>query len=783
MRKQGTSSSGGIGIRGKLVLLLLLVGLIPFLINAVADQIQAGNALTERAGFQLESIREVKKNQVVGYLQERQGDMVVLADLLQSLRHEAIAKLKAIEGTKIQGLKRFMGLRQADVHAVASSPTTITAIQEFFEAFREDGNKVNGSLWNGYKEQYGPWFKTYMADHGYYDILLIAEDGTIVYSGAEESDLGQNVISGTLRNSGVGRLFAKSMKTLHTAIEDYAPYAPSNNQQSLFVGAPVKQDDRTLGMVVMQVSTEAVNSIVQERAGMHDSFESYMVGDKGTPTLHSDRVVKDGKIGDLKTGPDTDAVLAGKSGVIYKIGTTGLFELSSYAPVDISGVEWGLITNGALSEAVVPQGEGEVDDLLHKYQKAYGYYDIFLVDPQGYVFYSVEEEADYQTNMMNGKYSDSNLGRLIQKVASTKKAAMADYERYEPSQNNAAAFFAAPILEKGNLVMIVAAQVADTDIQSMMFETSGLGETGETFLVGEDLYLRSDTRLGAKLFEEKIETDLMKNTFKDGNARIAFGMDYRPKPVMGASTPLFLKKELGAEFDWVLMAKMDTDEALAAVDAIRNRAIGIGLVIALVVFGVAWFVGGGFARPIVYIARVVRQVATERDLTLQAEVTSKDEIGEMGNEFNNMLQELNRSFTEVQEVSLAVAENAQNVAGRASANRERAEVEVKQSEKTRELLETMGATAQQVAQGSKAQQESAQKSQHSIAELLQSMDSVNGAVIKQSEEAEIATDRVAAMGQTGAQVVATSSEQGKMVMRVTASMNEINSAVQKKPNT
>jgi methyl-accepting chemotaxis protein len=89
----------------------------------------------------------------------------------------------------------------------------------------------------------------------------------------------------------------------------------------------------------------------------------------------------------------------------------------------------------------------------------------------------------------------------------------------------------------------------------------------------------------------------------------------------------------------------------------------------------------------------------------------------------------------------------------------------------------MGATAGQVAEGAKAQQESAQKSQRTIAELLQSMNTVSSAVIKQSKEAETVTNRVSDMGQTGAMVVATSNEQGKMVMQVTASMNEITAAV------
>ncbi len=61
---------------------------------------------------------------------------------------------------------------------------------------------------------------------------------------------------------------------------------------------------------------------------------------------------------------------------------------------------------------------------------------------------------------------------------------------------------------------------------------------------------------------------------------------------------------------------------------------------------------------------------------------------------------------------------------------------------------------------------------------MQSMDAVSQAVVKQSEEATTATERVGAMGTTGAQVVQTSGKQGETVMRVTASMNEISAAVQ-----
>jgi methyl-accepting chemotaxis protein len=780
MKKTKIKSSGiGWGLRGKLVLLLLLVGLIPFLANAIIDQMQAASALTDRAQAQLESIREIKKSQVAAFVKERSGDTEVLAQIVQSLRRDAISKLKAIEGTKISAIQRYFGKREADLTVAARSLTTVNAVQEFAEAMREEGGKIGGSLWNGYKEKYDPWLSGYREEHGYYDVFLISVEGDVVYTAARESDLGQNLVNGGLRDSGLGRLYSKVLKDQKTLIEDYSAYGPSGNKQSIFVGAPIRDGDRIVGIMAMQISTAEINKIVQEREGMAPSFESFLVGDADNPKIHSDRVVKEGKIGDPYSDIDSTAVLAGKSGTIYKIGPTGLFELSTYAPVPIPGLQWGMLTTGALTDVVVPKAEGEADDLLKQYQKAYGYYDIFLFDPNGYCFYSAEKEADFQTNLLTGKYSNTNLGRLVAKVTNTKKTAMVDYERYTPSGNAPASFLGSPVIERGEIVAIVAIQISDKDIQEILNETTGLGSTGETFLVGySDFVPRSDSRKGLTLLQDKpLKTELVDATSETGQAQFRRAPDYVGDEILGAAVPVNLKKELGTDFDWILIAKIDVSEALQAVTDIRNRAIIFGFALIVIVALIAWFIGGAFARPIVAIADVVRQVAAERDLTLSVPVTSRDEVGQMADEFNTMLVELNTAFTEVQSVSKAVAANAENVAGRASANRDRAQVEAQQAEKTRELLQTMGKTAGEVADGSRAQQEGAQRSQKTIAELLQSMDTVSDAVIKQSEEAETATDRVGAMGETGALVVATSNEQGKMVMQVTASMNEITAAV------
>jgi methyl-accepting chemotaxis protein len=778
MQKTQRFTTTGWGLRGKLVALLLVIGLLPFAISALVSYYQSSNALVQAAYERLDALRQLKKNQIVSYLVERHDDIGTMTDIVHALRNDAIAKNNALMATKKAAIERYIGKRFADAGGLAASPTTISAMQEFASTFHEEGERVGGSMWNGYKEKYTPWYRKYVDEHGYYDVFLIEADGDIVFTVAEESDLGQNVLKGSLKDSGLARLFAKAMK--EPALEDYSPYTPSGNQQALFIGAPIQADGQTIGVLAMQLSTKEVNSIVQEREGMRSSFETFLVGgDKTNPSLRSDRVVHEGKIGDPKPDKESIEALAGKSGVEYKVGPEGEFQIAVYEPIDIPGLNWGMVTTGTFAQAVVPQAAGEADDLLIKVMKAYKYYDLFLIDPTGFIFYSGKKEADFETNIMTGKYSNSHLGRLINKVASTRKIQLSDAERYAPSDNAPAVFMAGPVLDKGELVAMFAVQLPTSEINEIMTEATGLGETGETYLVGPDKVLRSDSRLvnDAKLLTKEIDTEATQAAVNERKTGIAQITDYRGNEVLSAYAPLDLKESLNTDFDWAILAEVDTDEALAAANTIRNYSIIGALVIALVVAALAWFIGGAFAAPIVSIAEVVRQVAAERDLTLNVPVASGDEVGQMAAEFNAMLGELNKSFREVEQVSQRVAKNAQDVAGRASANRDRAEIEVKQSEKTRELIQTMGATAGQVAEGARAQQQSAQKSQRTIAELLSSMKTVSTAVVKQSEEAETATDRVAAMGQTGAMVVATSGEQGKMVMQVTASMNEITSAV------
>ena len=111
--------------------------------------------------------------------------------------------------------------------------------------------------------------------------------------------------------------------------------------------------------------------------------------------------------------------------------------MASYAPLDVDGMQWGVVTKEDLEEAIVPELEGETDDYYANFIEEYGYYDLFLINPDGFVFYSVAKEADYQTNVVDGEYADSSLGQAVRESLGNQGLRLRGFRALRPLQRRA----------------------------------------------------------------------------------------------------------------------------------------------------------------------------------------------------------------------------------------------------------------------------------------------------------------------------------------------------------
>lgn len=215
-----------------------------------------------------------------------------------------------------------------------------------------------------------------------------------------------------------------------------------------------------------------------------------------------------------------------------------------------------------------------------------GYYDLFIIDRNGQIIYTQAKESDYQTNLISGPYSSSNLASLYKRVLREGKTAMIDFAAYAPSNNAPAAFIAAPVIEKSEIVGVVALQLSIEHINKIMQSRQGMGKTGETYLVGPDKRMRSDSYLDPRnhsvlasfagtIKQNGVETKAT-NAALSGLTSTEVIIDYNGNPVLSAYAPFKV-----FDITWALIAEMDEAEVMEPIYHVVWTCITVFIIVAV----------------------------------------------------------------------------------------------------------------------------------------------------------------------------------------------------------
>ncbi|MEM8987061.1 MAG: methyl-accepting chemotaxis protein [Pseudomonadota bacterium] len=286
-------------------------------------------------------------------------------------------------------------------------------------------------------------------------------------------------------------------------------------------------------------------------------------------------------------------------------------------------------------------GDGSRYSLAHQTYHPYirsflrdrGYYDIFLFDPQGNLVYTVYKELDYATNLLRGEWADTDLGQAFRAARDNAKQgyqAFFDFKPYAPSNDAPASFMSTPMFDAaGGLTGVLVFQMPIERLNTLMQQRSGLGETGESYIVGEDFLMRSDSRFSKEstILSRSVNTPPVQRALA-GETGVKQTFDYRSVPVASAYRPLTFNG-----VTWAVLAEQDTSEMLAAAAKLRNQTI----LILCFVGGVITFAGvyiargmvNGVVNPIKALGEAMTAIA-DGDLSVEAPHTDrKDEIGDM----------------------------------------------------------------------------------------------------------------------------------------------------------
>ena len=257
------------------------------------------------------------------------------------------------------------------------------------------------------------------------------------------------------------------------------------------------------------------------------------------------------------------------------------------------------------------------------------YYDVFLLDTEGNLVYSVFKGNDFATNMLTGEWSSSGLAeayRLASELEPNARSVFVDFAPYGPGYDAPAAFVARPVFnEQGVRLGVIAYQMPVTELSSAAGDLQGLGQSADGFLVGSDGTMRTDSSQTepVDILVTRVEYPAITDALEGVEGSFE-AVGHHGRDVMGFAVPM---EFLGSR--WVTVVQQDKRELFAGLNSALIKISLISVAILGCALAFSAFFSRGFSRPLQHLTEAVNRIV-EGALHTEVPCTDRgDEIGEL----------------------------------------------------------------------------------------------------------------------------------------------------------
>ena len=737
-----------LNLKAKFTLMFVLIGLLPIIFISYMSTQNNTRDVEEKVYNQLSAINQIKKQTIEVYFHERESDMGVLVNIADTLRNQAFQKLSAVQDLKKSELVNYLHNNYSQLNLLASQEHVKHAIDEMSLTFEQE------ETWTPLLDEHDKEFTQLLTYFGWYDFFLINLEGDIVYSVTRESDLRQN-LGKDLNKSSFNHAFKKAKNSRDNKIHlaDFLPYGPSNNDPAAFAVQAVEKNGVRTGYIAYQQPLEHINEILGHRTGMGETGESYLVGQDNlmrsdsylNPTQFSvkasfsdkNKVTTKAAVSALAGNKDTEVILDYNNNPV----------ISSWDFIEVGeGIRWAIISEIDVTEAFNPKTADGLD-FYKSYIEKYGYYDLFLINPNGFIFYTVTKEADYHTNILNGKYASSGLGTLINRISKSKAFSIADFAPYAPSNDDPAAFIAQPLLDhNSNTVLYIALQLPLEGIESIMKTREGMGETGESYLVGEDLRMRSNSFLdpvghsvkqsfAGSIEANGVNTEASRDALS-GKHGTNIIIDYNGNPVLSSYDHIDFK-----HFKWAILSEIDEAEALLSIKENTYFMIVMMLIAGAIIAGVGILVANRIAKPITDISDIAQLIA-HGDLRSKIEIKTADEVGRLQSSMQQMIDNLRQMVSNISNVAKDESATSEQLERITKETNETVKEQKDIADQFTSSMTQMGATVNEVAENTSNTATALNEIQSKVLEGSSALDKTYHSILSMTEQIQLSEKTV-----------------------------------------
>jgi signal transduction histidine kinase/DNA-binding NarL/FixJ family response regulator/HAMP domain-containing protein len=286
------------------------------------------------------------------------------------------------------------------------------------------------------------------------------------------------------------------------------------------------------------------------------------------------------------------------------------------------------------------------------------YDDILIISPEGSVIYSVDKRDDFATNVLDP--AGSALAPPFLQAYNAGKpgfTTFTDVTFYGPA-GKPVVFFAAPIYSKNNLIGVLVLELPIDTLNKLLNLREGLGKTGETYIVGNDLLFRSDSRFLKLLHVDQtilnsaiqVNTEASRSALQDQtDTRIING--YRGVLVLSAWKPLNLQPPSAENPNgviWALIVEKEISEVEEPARTLLASISVLSLLVSLGAFGFSYLLSSQISNPLRQLTETAERI-TSGQLDQQVNIATQGEVGILAQSFNKMTGQLRTLIDSLEE--------------------------------------------------------------------------------------------------------------------------------------
>jgi len=260
-----------------------------------------------------------------------------------------------------------------------------------------------------------------------------------------------------------------------------------------------------------------------------------------------------------------------------------------------------------------------------------GFEDVKIIGNNGKVFFSLVGNSD----------EDFTENPFFQ------RGLKESFIKFEPTESGKKMVVVSPVYtndsKKGDEpIGVIISRMRTAAIDNVFQNRSGLGETGESYIVSDKFLMLSESRFyDDAVFNQKVDTLGVQKCFNEGEDYLGFYKDYRNITTYGSS---YCADDLGI----VLVVEIDKSEVEKPINILQERIFQTGIIITIIMGVIAFVISKSISKPLIKLKIAANKISSG-NFDVRTNIKTGDEIEELSNAFDSMAQKLQESLIEIKQ--------------------------------------------------------------------------------------------------------------------------------------